>query len=205
MEIMPVRRYVDHDNSCLFSAVAYLMNKDDFNENSSLIYRLMITDYINDNNISADVLGMSKEEYVNKISDNNSWGGAIELKLFSDMFETQIASLDVQSGRVDIFGEDKEYYRRAYLMYNGIHYDPLVLNVEDTSSTETDITIFTPGDDKTLIMFKDFVESIKAKGDFVDISNINNYKCEICDQEFHTEENAMVHGQEQGHWNFSEV
>ena len=128
MEIMPVRRYVDHDNSCLFSAVAYLMNKDDFNENSSLIYRLMITDYINDNNISADVLGMSKEEYVNKISDNNSWGGAIELKLFSDMFETQIASLDVQSGRVDIFGEDKEYYRRAYLMYNGIHYDPLVMS-----------------------------------------------------------------------------
>ena len=55
------------------------------------------------------------------------------------------------------------------------------------------------------IMFKDYVESIKAKGDFVDTSNINNLKCEICDTEFFSEEEAVVHGSSLGHWNFKQL
>ena len=57
----------------------------------------------------------------------NSWGGAIELGILADWFEVQIASVDVQTGRIDLFGSEcaKE---RVYVMYSGIHYDALALS-----------------------------------------------------------------------------
>ena len=45
MEVLPHRRYVDADNSCLFSSIAYLLDKDNFTISSSLIYRLIISMY----------------------------------------------------------------------------------------------------------------------------------------------------------------
>ena len=203
MELLPIRRFVDADNSCLFSSIAYLLNKDNFNENSSLMYRLMIVDHINSTDIGEDMLGMSKTEYIEKISQTSTWGGAIELKFFSEIFNVQIASIDVQSGRLDVFGEMEDYEKRIYMLYNGIHYDPLVMN--NTDDIASDITIFSPEDNEKMIMFKDYVESIKAKGDFVDTSNINNLKCEVCDTEFFSEEEAVVHGSSLGHWNFKQL
>ena len=120
MESMPIRRYVNADNSCLFSTIAYLIDTNNFNENSGLIYRLMAVDYIKDGNISQDILGVSKDEYITKIADRKSWGGAIELKLFSDIFQVQIASLDVMTGRMDLFGETEQYEKRILSPYDGV-------------------------------------------------------------------------------------
>ena len=202
---IPIRRYVNADNSCLFSTIAYLIDKDNFNENSGLIYRIMIVDYIKDNEISNDILGMEKDEYIKKISEQTTWGGAIELKLFSDIYQIEIASLDVQSGRIDIFGETNDYDRRIYILYNGIHYDPLVMNTNENADTKEDITIFSPYDDNKLVIFKDYVEDIKSTGDFVDLSNINNYKCNMCNEEYQCEEDAMIHGQTTDHWSFTQI
>ena len=160
MEFLPIRRYVDSDNSCLFSSIAYLNDKENFNENSSMIYRLIIVDYINDNNLSEDILGMPKADYIQNISEPSTWGGAIELKLFSEIFKMQIASLDVESKRIDIFGEIENYNKRIYLIYNGYHYDPLVMNYSHKSSNDLDITIFDPEDDCKLTMFRDYLESV---------------------------------------------
>jgi len=176
MELKPVQRYVNADNSCLFSSISYLMDKQNFNENSSLIYRLTIVDFIKENKkITDDFLGMPRDEYINKMEDTNCWGGAIELKLFSDILEIQIASIDIQSGRVDIFGETKDYSRRIYILYNGIHYDPLVMNFEGNEEKfDSDITIFEPEDYDKLIKFQNLAEELKVKGKFVDLNNINN-------------------------------
>lgn len=204
-ELIPLRRYVDSDNSCLFSSIAYLIDRVNFNESSKMIYRLMIADYINDNDIDENMLGMTKQEYREKIIQPDTWGGAIELSIFSKIFNIQIASMDVQSSRVDIFGELEEYDRRIYVIYNGVHYDPLVMNLEDGSSSETDVTIFTPEDYEKFVMFKEYVQSFKNSGDFVDLSNINNIKCEVCTEEFFDEESALKHGQEYDHWNFKQI
>ena len=207
MELKPVQRYVNADNSCLFSSISYLMDKENFNENSSLIYRLTIVDFIKENNeITDDFLGMPREEYINKMEDTNCWGGAIELKLFSDILEIQIASIDIQSGRVDIFGETKDYSRRIYILYNGIHYDPLVMNFEGNEEKfDSDITIFEPEDYDKLIKFQNLAEKLKLEGKFVDLNNINNYRCCKCNEEFQDEKDVMLHGQNNDHWEFEEV
>jgi ubiquitin thioesterase OTU1 len=166
-EIIPIRRYVDSDNSCLFSSIAYLIDSSNFNESSKMIYRLMIADYIQDNNVDENILCMKKQDYREKIIQPDTWGGGIELSIFSKIFNIQIASMDVHSGRVDIFGELENFDRRIYVIYNGVHYDPLVMNLEDSSSSDTDITIFNPVDYEKFVMFKEYVQSFKNKEDFI--------------------------------------
>lgn len=202
MEYLPIRRYVNADNSCLFSSIAYLLNRSNFNENSSLIYRLEIVDYLKNNNIDENLLGYPKDEYIEKINDLTTWGGGIELKIFSDIFKIQIASIDVQSGRVDIFGENKNYEKRIYVVYNGVHYDPLVCNEDETSDSETDLTIFNSNNDEKLIMFKDYVESIRSKGEYIDTSNISKYVCNICQNTYDSEIKIMEHAEKEKHWDY---
>merc|ERR1712224_419043 len=100
-----------------------------------------------------------------------------------DMYMIEIASIDVQSNRVDIFGQDKGYKRRIFLIYNGIHYDPLVLsNGEDPKE---DITVFESDDSNILIQFQE-------SGDFVDLSNMNKFECDQCQTLFENQEEALV-------------
>jgi ubiquitin thioesterase OTU1 len=207
MELIPIQRFVNADNSCLFSTISYLIDKKNFNESSSLIFRLTIVDYINEKtDITDEFLGMSKKEYILKMENPDCWGGAIELKLFSDIFKIQIASIDIQSGRVDIFGETENYTHIIYILYNGNHYDPLVMSIDGTSGDfESDITIFELEDYDKLIKFKDYAEKLKKERKFVDLSNNSNYQCTECKEIFTTEKNAMTHGELNNHWTFDEV
>lgn len=136
----PVRRYVDADNSCLFSSVGYLLDHNNFSETTKLQYRQLLSNHLESITIEEATLGMSKDNYIEHIQNPSTWGGAIELKLFSDMFQIEIASIDVQSNRVDIFGQDKKYPQRIYVVYNGVHYDPLVMAY--TEDPKDDITSF---------------------------------------------------------------
>merc|ERR1712224_33289 len=103
-----------------------------------------------------------------------------------DMYMIEIASIDVQSNRVDIFGQDKGYKRRIFLIYNGIHYDPLVLsNGEDPKE---DITVFESDDSNILIQFQEYTKIFKEAGDFVDLSNMNKFECDQCQTLFENQE-----------------
>jgi hypothetical protein len=39
---IPIRRYVDANNSCLFSSIAYVYDRENFNETSQHVYSNMI-------------------------------------------------------------------------------------------------------------------------------------------------------------------
>lgn len=55
----------------------------------------------------------------------SSWGGAIELSILAKHYSTEIASVDVETGRVDKFTPpaEKDSGNRCILVYSGIHYD----------------------------------------------------------------------------------
>ena len=199
----PTRRFVDSDNSCLFSSIGYLIDNKNFNETTKLQYRQLLTNYIEDNNIDIAMLGMSKQEYINNIQNPSTWGGAIELKLFSDMFQVEIASIDVQSNRVDIFGQDKGYPQRIFVLYNGVHYDPLVMAY--TEDNVDDITTFASDDSQTLIEFQNHVKIYNEAGDFVDPSNMNQFECDQCKTVFESQMDAYDHANNYQHWSFNEI
>lgn len=203
--LKPIRRQVDADHSCLFTSIAYLTDKKNFNENSSAIYRNMIVDYLLNNTFDETLLDSPLDEYINDISNPSKWGGGIELKIFTEIFKIQIGVVDVQTNRIDIFGQDKDYSTRIYVLYNGIHYDPLVMNFDETSEPESDITQFDSEDDNIANQFKELIKVYQEKGEFVDLSKFNSLECIDCKEQFINEGTATSHASKTNHWNFKQI
>lgn len=73
------------------------------------------------------ILGKPNPDYCDWIRKSDSWGGAIEVSILSAYYGIEIDVVDVTNAIINRFGEDKEYGIRAFLLFDGIHYDPLYL------------------------------------------------------------------------------
>jgi hypothetical protein len=56
----------------------------------------------------------------------------------------EIAAYDIQTKRVDVYGQGTGLSERGMLIYDGLHYDALALAPCSGAPEETDITIFDP-------------------------------------------------------------
>lgn len=89
-----IPRIMKDDNSCLFRAIAYIFFKD--TENHGECRKIVVSSIVeNPLEYNEAILGKIPQDYCNWISKPNSWGGAIELAIFSDYFKTVIVSVDV--------------------------------------------------------------------------------------------------------------
>ena len=61
-------------------------------------------------------LGRPNGQYVSWILQPASWGGAIELAILASHFRRQIHAADVQTCRVDRYGEGGGYPERGLLL-----------------------------------------------------------------------------------------
>ena len=204
-DTIAIRREVDADNSCLFSSIAYLIDRKNFNDMSTIIYRNMIVEYLINNEFEESLLDIPKPDYIEEIMKPNKWGGGIEIKIFTEIFKVEIAVVDILTNRVDLFGQDKNYENRIFIIYTGIHYDPLVLNFDESGDPETDLTIFKTSDDQTLLKFKELSKKYTDKGDFVDFSKLLSLECTDCNEKFLNEESATNHAKITDHWNFKQI
>lgn len=66
-------------------------------------------------------------EYCEWILRLDSWGGAIEVSILSNFYGMEICVVDIINAIIIRFGEDQNYGTRAFLLFDGIHYDPLHL------------------------------------------------------------------------------
>jgi ubiquitin thioesterase OTU1 len=62
-----------------------------------------------DNKFNEKLLDQPKDKYIDFIQNPKNWGGALEVRMFSEIFEKQIVCIDVKTNRADIYGEDKKY------------------------------------------------------------------------------------------------
>ena len=115
-----VVRPIKDDNSCLFRCIAQIMLNDQNNNVARL--RQVIVDNIRQNPhiYSEPILGRPVDEYCNWILQENSWGGAIEIGIFAQQFETSIFACDAETGSILRFGD---YPNGCFVMYSGIHYE----------------------------------------------------------------------------------
>jgi ubiquitin thioesterase OTU1 len=74
---------------------------------------------------SEPILGKPNEDYCAWIRKDDSWGGAIEAQILSEYLGTVVTVVDTQSDYVSNFGEELSFGQRIFLIYDGIHYDPL--------------------------------------------------------------------------------
>lgn len=83
------------------------------------------------------ILGKPNEDYCNWIRKSESWGGAIEVSILSNYYGVEIAVVDITNALINRFGEDRDYGMRVFLLFDGIHYDPLYLESLSVSSMFT--------------------------------------------------------------------
>lgn len=113
-----VRRIVPDDNSCLFSSVSYCVGRGRMgaSEMRSLVAQAVVADPIQWNEV---ILDKEPAEYAAWILDTSKWGGAIELKILSQQLAVEISAFDVQTQRVDTYGEGLGYSKRILVVYDG--------------------------------------------------------------------------------------
>jgi ubiquitin thioesterase OTU1 len=70
-------------------------------ENPSNHLREQIAEYIiqHPDQYSKAILGDEPTRYVSRILEKDTWGGAIELSILSDIYNCEIASIDVKVGK----------------------------------------------------------------------------------------------------------
>lgn len=154
-----VRRVCPSDNSCLFHAAAYVLRNKSRVDGPSLRKECadIVQAYPNVFN-EKTILDRPNREYVDFIRNPNAWGGAIELMVLSFLTQTEIVALDLTSSNVLHFGEDNNYTVRAYVVFNGQHYDAIAMNPMFNSPQESeDQVLFSSTDAEVLNRARRFV------------------------------------------------
>jgi len=205
-ELKPLKRFISSDNSCLFNAINYVCNKDNHTEDSAYILRNIIaskiindTDYYN-----SSLLGMSNQNYQNYILDSKNWGGAIELDILSKYFKTMICVFQLKTLKKLCFGEDKNYDSKVFILYDEMHYDSLVLNQDESSNFDLDITKFSCNNTKVDELFFGLVYEMHNNGEFTDFSAMK-LMCLDCMKKFSGHTEAIEHAQLTQHQNLTEI
>ncbi|GKT89958.1 LOW QUALITY PROTEIN: OTU-like cysteine protease [Colletotrichum tofieldiae] len=129
-------RVMPDDNSCLFTAFGGAIPGKQLEAKE---LRKMVADYIRQHpdDYPEAVLDMPVEKYIRTIQDPERWGGAIELGIFSDLFDLEVVAFDVKSQNPLRFGENKD--SRCILVYSGIHYDRIACSPSEPPYTHSDL------------------------------------------------------------------
>jgi ubiquitin thioesterase OTU1 len=203
----PSIREIDSDNSCLFNSIGYLQDKKSFNSNTAQNLRNIISIHIENNKekYNYSYLNMSNSDYQKFITNSHNWGGAIEIKILSEILQVEICTFDVENLQTLFFGEDENYNEIIFLIYNGIHYNALVLLPEGCTDFDFDITKFPIYMKSELTnIFYDIIKKMNSENQFVNINSMA-IMCEECKDIFSGHEKAMLHQQQSGHFRFSQI
>jgi ubiquitin thioesterase OTU1 len=202
--LIMIRRVIPADNSCLFNSIAYALENQSKNKSRDL--RDIVAGYImsDPERYSEVVLERPNHKYCEWIQKSDSWGGAIELEIFSRHYEVEICAVDIENGIGSVFGSDQGYKERIYVLYDGIHYDILVRNISEDMDSSMDITVFSPIDKFAYEGALTLARELKAKKQFTNVSKFT-IQCGVCYDKFTGEKEAVQHNKETGHINFQEV
>lgn len=197
------RRVVPADNSCLFRSIAILMEGGETDVNRIRELRELIASVVCSRpaEYTEAVLGKSNPEYCLWIRNSETWGGAIEIAILAEFYEVEIKVVDTQSLRVDKFGENRNYKNCIYLIYDNIHYDPLVL--ESGSDNSGLKTVFSVDDDLVFAQAMELAQEAKRSRQYTDLTGFT-LRCLVCQLGLRGQRQAQQHAMATGHTNFAE-
>ncbi|KAK6176446.1 hypothetical protein SNE40_014732 [Patella caerulea] len=197
------RKVVPVNNSCLFTSVNAAMNNGCVDLSCSKQLRELIAGVVMSDSVTycEAMLGKSNSDYCKWIMNDESWGGGIEISILSKYYRTEIDVVDTQSGRIDRFGEDGNYKDRILLLYDGIHYDFLILDACVPSIPPK--CKFLTSDLTILSQALELAEEAKQSRQFTDVGNFT-LRCLICQKALKGSQEAQDHAKKTGHINFGE-
>ena len=158
-----LRKDMPRDNSCLFHSIAHLFAKQSSSSNAASAaahaMRELAANLVaaNPAKYNTSFLGSPNSLYQDHILNPNTWGGAIELSIFSAHFQCEILAFDLANLREDRFGSEEGYNKRVFVLYTGDHYDALAFGGSMGSSEQT---IFNVKDETAWSRARDAVQSM---------------------------------------------
>lgn len=197
-----LKRVVPSDNSCLFTSIGFVLTGKVDPENSQYM-RQIIAATVNGNKqeYNEGILGRPNDEYCAWILQPESWGGAIEVSILSAYHGIEFDVVDITNAIINRFGEDRNYGMRAFLLFDGIHYDPLYL---ESTSGEPPKTIFPIEDGAVYIQAEQLAREAKSSRQFTDVNKFT-LKCNECDCYLKGQTEAQQHAKQTQHVSFGEV
>lgn len=152
------KREMPADNSCLFHSVAYTCDKRAVDAQQKM--RKIVADTVSADprKWNTNVLGQHPSAYCQWIMNKDVWGGAIELQIFAEYFQSEIVSFDYTYLREDVFGEGRGFSKRVFLIYTGQHYDAMAWSPFGNAASTKDQVIFSTKDEYAWKRARDYVE-----------------------------------------------
>ncbi|KAF9013972.1 hypothetical protein BDQ17DRAFT_1231135 [Cyathus striatus] len=204
-----IHRVVPDDNSCLFSSAALVFEQT--MDKASDMRQIVVEGIRKDTETYNEaILGMPPSQYIATILKPTTWGGAIELGILAAHYQTEIASIDVETGRIDHFSPPsvRGSPMRCILIYSGIHYDAVSIAPMAEAPSEWHQTLFpiTSSDDASdsvLKAAKKLVDILRSKKAFTNTATFD-LKCEQCGKGLKGEKEARSHAEQTGHTRFGE-
>uniref|UniRef100_A0A8D8TEQ1 Ubiquitin thioesterase OTU n=1 Tax=Cacopsylla melanoneura TaxID=428564 RepID=A0A8D8TEQ1_9HEMI len=197
-----LRRVVPSDNSCLFTSIGFVLNGKVDTTVGSYMRQIIAESISSDKEQYCDaILGKPNSEYVQWILKSESWGGAIELSILATFYGVEIAVIDTMNQIINRFGEDQGFPHRVYLIFDGIHYDPIFWEPSDMRG---DIqTIFPTSNEEIYRDAERLAQELKQSKQYTDVKRFV-LKCLDCNKTLTGQAEATQHAKSTGHTNFDE-
>ncbi|XP_066591570.1 ubiquitin thioesterase Otu1 [Prorops nasuta] len=197
-----MKKIVPADNSCLFTSVGYVLNGKVDTSCAKMMREIIASAVSAEPDVYNEaILGKPNKDYCQWILKSDSWGGAIELSILSKFYGLEIAVIDSINAIINRFGEDQHYAQRVYLLFDGIHYDPIYMEPLDGGSIQT---IFPSEDKQTMMKAIELAKEAKSSHQYTDIQKFT-LKCNLCNKKLSGQGGAQIHAKETGHMSFKEI
>ncbi|XP_016989818.1 ubiquitin thioesterase OTU1 [Drosophila rhopaloa] len=197
-----LKKVVPADNSCLFTSIRFVLNGKVDNEGSEMMRHIIAQEVAADPQSYNDaVLGKSNAEYCAWIQKADSWGGAIEVSILSNYYGIEIDVVDIQNAIINRFGEDKNFGLRVFLLFDGIHYDPLYM---ETSQSAAPATIFPVEELGVYQQAEQLANEAQSSRQYTNVDKFT-LRCMQCDVRLVGQVQAQEHAKQTGHDRFGEI
>ena len=214
------RRAVDADGNCLFVALAYLLRGERPDPTTAKVaaqkMRAVCASVVAADPISYPDAALEKprHEYGSWIQTEDVWGGALELSLLSkcggdvvdggaSFDDVVLHCVDIRTGVAQRYGEGRG--RVCFLLFDGVHYDPVVLAPSsDAPESPADITLAAADDVVALNAVEALAASERNARRFTDTSSFA-LQCLVCGAGLKGNADAEAHAAATGHQNFAQT
>eukprot|EP00877_Chromochloris_zofingiensis_P003143 jgi/Chrzof1/1282/Cz10g01040.t1 len=151
---------------------------------------------------------MDNAAYCAWITNPVNWGGGIELAILASHYSREIAAWNIETGQCHVFGEERGFSKQVMVIYNGVHYDVLVIASNPRAPLDGDVTEFNPRTKKGKMIIaaaRTLVELNNKGAHYVSPSKSKPLKCSDCSTQLSNHQAAQEHATATGHVNFEEV
>lgn len=112
------------------------------------------------------LLGDNPEDYVKWLTlGSSSWGGVPELNALALHYETEFGVVVMSDQKIELFGADRGYTKRVYILFDGAHYNLIKSN---------EVRVFDPKDKLAYEGCLVLAKECKDKGE--DLDTYNEYQ-----------------------------